>query len=57
MENFIFVLVLLVKSGDAGGLTMQEFNSKDSCEAAKAEIEQEFGKIIKTHTHAICVQK
>lgn len=52
-----WILILLLKTGYAGGVISQEFNSRTSCIAALAEIKSQTGGVLGPYIYGVCVKK
>ena len=54
-----FVLIFFIKHASAGGLTSVEFTSLEACNAAKAQVLDQWEKEgwVRTSAFAVCVQK
>ena len=50
-----FVLIVMLNSGNGPAISMQEFNSKATCEAASETVKDKVGFL--TNSHITCVSK
>lgn len=53
----VFVLILFIKSGYAGGVTQIEYSTREACEGAKAELAKASDERWLLGAFAVCVEK